>query len=187
VRDGYAVVFVDYIASRGLRSACRGEVTVDEVAQDIRAVSAHLRSLPYIRPTGLGAIGWSWGGAGVLASLAASGQDQPPFNAAAAFYPVCVGLRMWKANVPVLLLLGARDDIAPPAPCQELARSVGPAAPVVVHMYPNARHSFDSSNLPATAPSRAFPGKTVGYDVEAARQAWAQVAAQFDRHLRQSK
>jgi dienelactone hydrolase len=188
VRDGYAVVFVDYLASRGLQTACGGEVPVDEVAQDIRAVSAHLRSLPDIRPTGLGAVGWSWGGAGVLASLVVSGQDQqPPLNAAAAFYPVCAVLRPWQANIPVLLLLGALDDIAPPASCQALARSVGSAAPVVVHMYPNARHAFDLSDLPPTAPSRAFPGKTVGYDAEAARQAWGQVATQFDRQLRPSK
>lgn len=182
-------MFVDYIASRGLQTACRGEVSVDEVTQDIRAVSAHLRSLPYIRPTGLGAVGWSWGGAGVLASLAASAEEQqpPPVNAAAAFYPVCAGLRTWKANVPVLVILGAQDDIAPPAPCQDLARSVSPSASVVVHMYPNARHSFDSSDLPPTAPSRAFPGKTIGYDAEATRHAWGQVAAQFDRQLRQSK
>lgn len=188
VRDGYAVAFVDYITSRGLRTACRGEVSVDEVAQDIRAVSAHLRSLPYIRLTGLGAVGWSLGGAGVLASLAASSQEQePPLNAAAAFYPVCAGLRTWRANVPVLLLLGAQDDIAPPAPCQDLARSLSASASVIVHMYPNARHSFDSSDLPRTAPSRAFPGKTIGYDAEATRHAWRQVVAKFDQQLRQSK
>lgn len=188
VRDGYVVAFVDYLASRGLTTACRGEVTADEVAQDISAASAHVRSLPYVRSTGIGAVGWSFGGAGVLASLAASAPNQtPPFNAGAAFYPVCAGLQSWKANVPVLLLLAALDDIAPPAPCHTLVRSVGPAAPVVVHVYPNARHSFDVSDLPPVAPSRAFSGKTIGYDAEATRQAWAHVAALFDRHLRQSK
>jgi dienelactone hydrolase len=187
VKDGYVVAFVDYLGSRGLQTACRGEVRVDEVVQDIRAASAHVRSLPYVRPTGVGAVGWSFGGGGVLASLAASAPDQAPFNAAAAFYPVCAGLQPWKSNVPVLLLLGGQDDIAPAAPCQTLVRGAGPAAPVVVHMYPNARHSFDMSDLPPMAPSRAFAGKTVGYDAEATRQAWAHVATQFDRQLRQSK
>lgn len=185
VGRGYAVVFVDYIASRGLQTACRGEVTVDEVAEDIRAVTAHLRSLPYIGPRGLGAVGWSWGGAGVLASLAGSGaEQQPTLNAAAAFYPVCFGLKPWKPEIPVLLLLGGQDDVAPPEPCQDLVRSVGSGAPVVVRTYPDARHSFDSSDLPPTAPSRAFPGKTVGYHPEAARQAWSEVIAQFNRQLR---
>lgn len=185
VGEGYVVVFVDYIASRGLPTACRGEVTLDEIVRDIRAVSAHLRSLPYIRQTGIGAVGWSWGGAGVLASLAGrEAEQQTLFNAAAAFYPVCAGLRPWESNIPALLLLGGQDDIAPPGPCEELARSVGSGSPVIVRTYADARHSFDSSDLPPTAPSRAFPGKTIGYHAEAARQAWSEVLAQFNRQLR---
>lgn len=46
VGQGYAVVFVDYIASRGLQTACRGEVSVDEVAQDIRSVRATSARFP---------------------------------------------------------------------------------------------------------------------------------------------
>src|SRR5262249_39028153 len=36
VAQGYAVVFIDYLASRGLQTACRGQVRPDEVADDIR-------------------------------------------------------------------------------------------------------------------------------------------------------
>lgn len=186
--DGYVVVFVDYISARGLQTACRGEVSAEEVAQDIRAASAHVRSLPYVRPAALGVVGWSWGGAAVLASLAGLEQDQePPFAAAAAFYPVCSGLRAWKAKIPVLVLLGGQDDIAPPGLCQELVRTVGSGYPVEVRTYPEARHSFDASDLPPTMPSRAFPGKTVGFHAEAARQAWAEVVTMFDHQLRRSK
>ena len=182
---GYVVMFVDYLSARGLNTACRGEVSPDEVAQDILAASAHVRSLPYVRPGAVGVVGWSLGGAGVLASLIGSGKDaQPPFNAAAAFYPVCRGLQPWKSNVSVLVLLAGLDDIAPPALCDELVRSVGGSFPVEVRTYPEARHSFDMSDLPATMPSRAFPGKTAGYHAEAARQAWSEVLAQFNRQLR---
>lgn len=188
VGHGYVVVFVDYISSRGLQTACRGEVSFDDVAQDIRTVSSYLRSLPHVIPTALGVVGWSWGGSAILASLARSGQEQQPvFNAAAAFYPVCDGLRAWKTRVPALILLGGRDDIAPPTSCQVLVRSVGSDSPVEVRMYPDARHSFDSSDLAAVVPSRAFPGKTAGYHAEAARQAWGEVVALFDQQLRQSK
>lgn len=188
VARGYAVVFVDYISARGLQTACRGEVSFEDVATDLRTVSAHLRSLPYVAPDGLGAVGWSWGGGAVLASLARSGKDQqPPFNAAAAFYPVCSGLRPWKIKAPALVLLGGRDDIAPARPCEDLVRSVGPEYQVEVRLYPDARHSFDSSELPPVAPSRAFAGKTIGYHAEAARQAWDEVHTLFDRELRKSK
>jgi dienelactone hydrolase len=182
---GYVVVFVDYLSARGLKTACRGEVSLDEIGQDIRAVSAHVRSLPYIKSGAVGVVGWSLGGGGVLASLVGSEKDpQPPFNAAAAFYPVCRGVRPWKTDVPVVLLLAGLDDIAPPAPCQELVRTVGSARPVEVRTFPDARHSFDMSDLPATAPSRAFPGRTTGYHAAAARQAWSEILARFSRALR---
>ena len=188
VAQGYAVVFIDYLASRGLQTACAGQVRLDEVADDIRSVSVQLRTLPYIKQDGLGAVGWCLGGAAVLTSLGAWGRDQPPwFNAAAAFYPPCSRLRSWKNTVPTLVLLGGLDDIAPPGPCQDLLRSVGKESAVEVRMYPGARHSFDSSDQPPMMPSRNFPGKTTGYHAEAARQAWSEIMVLFDRELRGSK
>jgi len=189
VGHGYATVFADYISSRGLQTACRGQVRPDEVAEDIRAVSAQLRSLSYIKQEGLGVVGWSLGGAGVLASLGGWGKDQQPwFNVAAAFYPpLCSRLRAWKSTVPTLVLLGGLDDFAPPGPCQDLLQSVGKESAVEVRMYPGARHSFDSSDQPPVMPSRNFPGKTTGYHAEAARQAWSEIMVLFDRELRGSK
>jgi dienelactone hydrolase len=157
------VTFVDYLSARGLQTACRGEVSPDDVALDIRAASGHLRSLPYVRPEAIGVVGWSLGGAGVLASLSQSGTGvQPPFSVAAAFYPPCSGLQPWKTHVPALLLLAGLDDIAPPA-------------------------AFDMSGLPGMMPSRAFPGRTTGYNAEAARQAWSEILARFNRHLEPSR
>jgi dienelactone hydrolase len=178
------VTFVDYLSARGLQAACRGEVSPDEVALDIRAVSAHVQSLPYARPGAVGVVGWSLGGAGVLASLSQSGKDiQPPFRVAATFHPVCTALQPWKTNVPVLMLRAGLDDIAPPAACDRLARSVGFELPIEVRTYPEARHSFDVSDLPAIMPSRASAGKTAGYNAAAAQQAWSEVLERFNRHL----
>ena len=131
---------------------------------------------------------WSLGGAGVLTGLAQSSKDMPPpFSIATAFYPVCSGLQPWKANFPLLILLAGLDGIAPPAVCDTLARSVPAGPPVEVHTYPEARHSFDMSGLPAVMPSRAFAGKTAGYNAEAARQAWSGVLARFNRLLGSSR
>lgn len=185
---GYVVTFVDYLSARGLQTACRGEVSPDDVALDIRAASGHLRSLPYVRPDATGVVGWSLGGAGVLASLSQSGTDvHPPFRVAAAFYPPCAGLQPWKTHVPALILLAGLDDIAPPAACDALARRVGVGVPLDVRTYPEARHSFDMSGLATMVPSRAFPGRTTGYNAEAARQAWSEVLARFKRHLEPSR
>jgi dienelactone hydrolase len=185
VRRGYVVAFVDYLSARGLQTACRGEVTPDDVAQDIRAASAYISALPSVRKGAIGAVGWSLGGGGVLASLAGSDEAAgAPFRTAAAFYPVCRGLRPWTATVPVLVLLAGRDDIAPPALCEEVVRALGPRHRVDVRRFADARHSFDMSDLPAVAPSRAFPGRTTGYHSDAARQAWTEVLLRFDAQLK---
>jgi dienelactone hydrolase len=184
VSRGYAVAFVDYQSARGLQTACRGEASPEDVARDIHAVATHMRSQSHVRPGALGVVGWSLGGAGVLANLAASAPEQPsPFQAAAAFYPPCEPLRHVKSQVPLLLVLAGADDIAPPAPCQDLVRRAGLGHSIVVRVYPDARHSFDMSDLAASQPARSFPGKTVGYHAEATRQAWAEVFALFDRRL----
>ena len=182
---GYVVVFVDYLASRGLQVAC-GRVRPEEVADDIRAVSSHLRSLPDV--TGVGVVGWSLGGAGVLASLVERPRGPRPLvDAAAAFYPPCESLSAWKSQVPARVFLAGLDDVAPPGPCQDLARSAGPSALIEVRTYPAARHSFDVTDLPAVAPSRQFPGRTQGYHAEAAREAWGEVIALFDREVKRAK
>jgi dienelactone hydrolase len=111
------------------------------------------------------------------ASSEPNGIAQPPLDAAVAFYPLCRGLRPWRTNVPTLVLLAGLDDIAPPAYCTDLiGRSAGR---VQVHTFPEARHSFDMSDLPPVAPSRAFARQTVGFHAEAARQAWSEVLEHF--------
>jgi dienelactone hydrolase len=182
VARGYAVAFVDYQSARGLQTACRGEVSPGDVARDIRAAASHLRAQPHVAPDALGLVGWSLGGAGVLTHLAAEPTQPQTFQAAAAFYPPCAPLRTVTSRVPLLLILAGRDEIAPPAACQDLVRR-GQGQPIEVRVYPDAYHSFDASDLAPSQPARSFPGRTVGYHAEAAQRAWHEVLALFDRRL----
>ena len=167
VSRGYLVAFVDYVAARDRQTACGGELAPAEVARDIRAVSAHVRSLSDVRPGAIGVIGWSLGGAGVLASLPGTEFDrQPPFDAAVAFYPDCRGLSPWKTNVPTLLVLAGRDRSAPPAYCEDVA--VRSAGRVQIQIYPEAAHAFDTPDA---------------FDAAAAREAWGEVLTHFDVRL----
>jgi len=167
VSRGYLVAFVDYLAARSPSGPCASAVSAGDVARDIRAVSAHVRSFSDVRPGAVGVIGWSLGGAGVLASLVGVEFDrQPPFDAAVAFYPVCRGLVPWKTNVPTLLLLAGRDVIAPPADCEDVVlRSAGR---VRIHTYAGARHAFDTPD---------------DLDAEAAREAWSEILVHFHTRL----
>lgn len=183
--QGYVAVFVDYIASRGLRTACRGEVSRDDIARDIDTVSMHLKMQPYVSAKDIGVVGWSLGGAAVLTGLALVGPGrEPAFAAAAVFYPVCRDLAPWKVKVPVLVLLGQLDDITPPSLCEELIKMLPPGSPVDVRLFPGARHSFDNSDLAPVTASQSFPGRTIGFQAAASAEAWREVARLFDARLK---
>ena len=172
--EGFLVIFVDYLAARGL-SRCfeqgRYRVDFDDIAQDVLASAAYLRVRPDVKAADITVIGWSWGGGGVLEALRAVGEPVP-FRAAVAFYPACEGVRPWKAAIPVLMLLGALDDVAPARTCQSLARKLPATSPVEVRVYEEAHHGFDASELSGVV---RHPAGTMGYNEVAARAAWGEV------------
>ena len=102
------------------RAGCEGRaVGTMEIAQDILAAAATLRGAEYVRRSGIRAIGESLGGGDVLAALGTvRAGAAAPFARAIVYYPVCVGIVPWRALTPVLMLLGALDDITPPAMCR---------------------------------------------------------------------
>lgn len=184
---GYAVVFVDYHAAYGLSTGPIAQVSREDVGQAILASAAHLRSLPFIKTSEIAVVGWSWGAGGALATLESipSG-DTKPFQAAALFYPVCQDLRPWRAQVPVFILLAELDDVAAPAACTELARRVL-GRNTDLQTYAGARHAFDVSDLPETAPfPSGMPGerRTIGYNRDAAVRAQADVLRFLGRALK---
>ncbi len=146
--QGFLVIFVDYLARRRLGRCFengRYIVDTDDVAEDILASGAHLRSLSYVNVDQITAMGWSYGGGGVLAALGRiRPADAAPFQRAVAFYPVCRDIRPWKAPVPV--------------------------PPVDVHIYPEARHAFDTPELPPVMKDAI--NRTLGYNEAAATAAW---------------
>jgi dienelactone hydrolase len=183
-KQGYVVIFVDYLGARNIRSACGGEVRVTQIAQDILDSAAWLKKQPGVDPARVAALGWSLGGGSIIAALGRLSADQPALAAAVTFYPYCRESRAWKARVPLLLLLAGRDDVTPPEHCLEVVKQLPAGSPVEVHNYPEARHTFDMPTLPAVA---RFPGRgerTVGYHPESSKQAWAEVAKFLETHLR---
>jgi len=172
--EGSLVIFVDYLAARGLGRCFeqgRYRVDLDDIAQDIVASAAYLRARPDVKSADITAIGWSYGGGGVLEALRAV-SDTAPFRAGVAFYPVCEGVRPWKAPIPVVMLLGALDDVAPARSCQSLVRKLPAASPVSVHIYDGARHGFDASELVGVV---RHPAGTMAYNEAAATAAWGEV------------
>ena len=81
-------------------------------------------------------------------------------------YDYCVGgimlQRPFKVEIPLLMLLGEKDDWTPPARCVRLAertRLAQPDADLTVHVFPDSYHGFDG-----TAPIRFWTDVSNGVD-----------------------
>jgi quinol monooxygenase YgiN len=152
-------------------------------------------------------MGGSHGGTTTLASMVAPESDtellardrRAGFVAAVALYPGCATrLGSWRPGaagvyrpvVPVLILIGEKDDWTPAEPCRKLTEAAQQAGyPVTIKVYPGAYHSFDSSNpvryvatrVNANAPGGS--GATTGGDPQAWTDSIREVVAFFGKHL----
>jgi len=166
---GYVVVFVDYLGRRNLQN-CRGQISSAQVGADILEAAAWARARPDVDAGRISAIGWSYGGGGVIAALMAMPPGAPAFTKAVMYYPDCRAARPWSvAGVSALIHLGAIDEVAPPALCDGVVKGAAQNALRAV-TYPNARHAFDLRSLPERA---QYQFGTIGYNAEAAQASWA--------------
>jgi dienelactone hydrolase len=182
--EGWHALVLDSLTPRGERELCTQRVGSRQVTQRQRRLDAlgaldWLAQRPEVDAARLALVGWSNGGSTVLAATNRLQADvaQAPnrARAAVAFYPGCATelARGHASTVPMLLLVGERDDWTEAAPCVELAaRSAGQVRTVV---YPDAFHGFDGTaplRLRREVPNGAKPGQgvTVGGN-PAAREA----------------
>ena len=168
---GYVVVFVDYIGRRHLTDCAGGRnVSPAEVAADILEAAAWIRGKARLDSDRIYVIGWSYGGGGVLAAVKAMPPGSPLLAKAVTYYPDCRRTLPWSStSISVLMLMGAMDEVALPALCDQALKGAPPRTLHTV-LYPNARHAFDQRSLP----ERAEFGR-LGYNAEAAQASWAAV------------
>jgi dienelactone hydrolase len=157
VQWGYVALQVDSFLPRGPRAREMGQVSSQMTASDAYAAKAWLSKLDFVNPDAIGVIGWSHGGIAALDiidsacvlqrevagdGLGATARKMDPFKVAVAFYPYTHALSA--PDTPLLVLIGARDDICP----VRLTRTLKPDyAGTVLEMsltiYSDAYHAFD--------------------------------------------
>jgi dienelactone hydrolase len=169
VEQGYVVLLVDSASPRGFDQTCnagpaRPAIYADR-SRDAYAALAWLQAQPFVQPDRIGIVGWSQGGGVVLLSISARNSGRPvdwkaaDFRVAVAFYPSLCGERLassplaeadqraWMTAIPLLVLQGEADTWTPAAPCRAfIADAQSRGAPVDIHIYPDAHHSFDAPN-----------------------------------------
>lgn len=168
--SGFAVVFPDSFAARGIGPQChiparaRSVRASRERIGDANAARRWLQEQPWIIPDRISLIGWSDGGTAALWSVrprAAGGDDKPDFRSVIAFYPACRRLNYsaWSARIPTLILIGAADDWTPAHDClQMVAGARGRSAGARVVTYSHAYHNFDRADLALHVRTGVAPG-----------------------------
>jgi len=169
---GFVVVWADFLGRRNLTSCAYGGITQEEAARDAIVAASWLRSQSYVDPKRISAMGWSWGAGAVLVALGSYSVDELIFTRAIVYYPFCSGTKPWTHRIPVLVLRGDSDNVAPAELCKSVLEMSTEKGDIKVITYPGAQHSFDMSELP---PRMEYPGGTLGYHPQAASAAWEEV------------
>jgi dienelactone hydrolase len=204
---GYVALVVDSWGSRGMVENCsKGtpDVGNTERFDDAFGALRYLRSLPFVDPARIGAMGWSSGGVFSIAVVNGPSLERarkrgvalPPvgFRLGVGLYPgVCFSLVKEVVIVPILVLIGEADDWTRAQECEEMVTAMrARGADATLRIYPGAYHYFDDADYPLQVlpdvENRNKPGDccgaTVGYQPEAAAAAFAAVEAFLAKHLK---
>ena len=140
-----------------------------------------------MRAVDIGLIGHSHGGWTVMRSVQKSYDlARARAQGRVAYYPSCAPQFDRDVDVPLLILIGDKDDWTPADRCRQL-QAAGFTRPELVEAvyYPNAYHSFDSRAPDRTVPGTASKMHRLAYDPVAAPDAEARTKAFFDKYLNQ--
>lgn len=169
---GFVVARADYLAAIEA-SNCDLVMAPAEAAADVLATARHLQSLPFVKPQAVNVIGWSFGGGLALGMLEQIDAAAPRAVAAVVAYSPYLTLpRVWKADVPVLILCTLQDTVAPCDRTDALLAQLPGGLPVRHLKLPEGLHAFDNADV---TPGPNLAGRMVGYHEATAKTAWAEV------------
>ncbi len=184
---GYIVLAPDSFGPRGEKSVCGhgAAVTGNMRVADVAGALDFLNAQPFVRRHDIGLIGHSHGGWTTMRAVQKSyGLAERGLRAAVAYYPLCQPKYDRDVAVPLLILIGDKDDWTPAENCRRL-QAAGFARPDLVDAvyYPNAYHSFDSRNLDRTIVVGDGKSHRLAYDPAGAPDAEARTKAFFEKYL----
>jgi len=151
---GIGALVVDGYSTRGISETATGQGQLSMAASccDALTAVAMIQDHPNVDPTRIGIMGYSRGGQVATAAChrrlqARVLEGAHPVAAHLALYPSM--LPCWRVPeptaAPLLFLIPADDDLAPPAKSMRYAEAVAKAGGTIeTRSYENARHAFDS-------------------------------------------
>ena len=176
VEEGFVVVNVDFTKGHDI-PACFSDkgllISQEDYSKDILNAVADLKKNAFVDPGRIHAVGWSYGAGAALNALALAEESQDvKIKSVVAFFPYCGSVRSWKQPVPVLVLRGDADDMAPFGKCNSAVQTAIDNKSLQDVVYPGALHSFDQFTVPQ--PLKNSMG-TFGYNEAATKDAWRRI------------
>jgi len=186
---GYITLAPDSFGPRGEKSVCgRGLAVSGQMrVADVAGAMDWLNAQPFVRRNDIGLIGHSHGGWTTMRAVQGNfGLAQRGLRAAVAYYPSCSAQFDRNVSLPLLILIGDKDDWTPAESCRRL-QAAGFTHPELVEVvyYPDAYHSFDAFASDRTITVADGKSHRLVYDHAAALDAETRTKAFFDRHLKQ--
>jgi len=182
---GYLVLAPDSFNPRGTNAVCTTPniVTPNMRVADIAGALDFLAARPDVMKGHVGVIGHSHGASTVMRSLQQSFDlGARGLRGGVAYYPGCSPAFNAGIGLPLLILIGEKDDWTPADACRRL-QPVRPELVQIVY-YPNAYHSFDAQNRDRNVPGVAGKTHHLAYDPAAAPDAEARARAFLDKLLK---
>ena len=143
----------------------------DRAVEDLGAAVAFLKSLPDVKKSRIGAIGWCMGG-GYALDVAF---EDPTLAADVINYGhlATTETSLRKIHAPILGIFGGKDQGIPIADVKKFEQNLkAMGKPVEIHIYPDAGHAFEN------------PNNAHGYRAEDAADAWQQTVRFLAAHLK---
>jgi dienelactone hydrolase len=156
---GYVTLTIDSFDTRGIKN-CGTAANTDptDLANDAYRGLNFLIQQRFVDPKRAAVVGFAMGALQTLAAVERGAIQQASnhkFRAAAAFYPLCGGLK-GTMTVPTLILIGELDDWGTADACRKMvageddigiSRQKGEGAAVRLIVYPDAYFAFDNPTL----------------------------------------
>lgn len=165
IKWGYVVLQVDSFQPRGLSHVVDDPDKISFAMRGMDALGAkdYLAGLEFVDSDRMALMGWSHGGSSVIS--AAKIPDENPYRVAIAFYPFC-SISLSELNMPLLILMGEKDEWCPVAMCREQMPKKQTGQDLWLQIYPDAFHDFDWKGL-----DRVIQGRRMKYHQAAAEDA----------------
>ena len=185
---GYVALVLDSFSARGVKSVCTtpGVVTPNMRVADVAGAIDFLAQRRDVAKGRFGLIGFSHGGStAIRATQKSFDLAKRGLVASVAYYPGCNPAFDRDVDVPLLILIGDKDDWTRADRCRTL-QSSGFVKPDLVEAtyYPDAIHAFDSNTKDRIVSGSGGKSHRLAYDPIAAPDAEARTKAYFAKYLR---